>query len=91
MNTWIKWDGEWSIKGNGPAPAKGEKVPVTKRTGETRVVTVAELILSGRMNGGAEIWIASAQVEPREDRYPAGARVARPWKNYDEVGMHGEQ
>lgn len=48
MNTFSKLpSGDWGVRVEGPAPAIGAEVPVTKRGGATKTVTITGIVSTG--------------------------------------------
>jgi hypothetical protein len=63
--------GEWGVRVQGSAPAKGAKVTVSKKDGTSKVETIVQVVWSG--NGVALCAIAGASA-PASPRASGGTR-----------------
>lgn len=52
-------NGSWGIRGEGPAPAEGDVVVVTKRSGEAKEEVVSHVLWAGEDRRGVAAWIAT--------------------------------
>lgn len=52
-------NGSWGIRGEGPAPAAGDVVVVTKRSGEAKEEVVSRVLWAGEDRRGVAGWIAT--------------------------------
>jgi hypothetical protein len=70
--------GAWGVRGSGEAPAVGDAVTVTKKSGASDVRTVERVVWSGpARDGNGQAWIASVEADRAPRAYRGSRRSSR--------------
>ena len=87
MNTYSKLrDGTWAVRVAGDRPAAGDVVTITKRSGETKVETIASVLST---DGAAHLCAIVARTRPGRSAYQRGDRSEGARRShYDRSGFY---